>query len=120
MELGRDEKDALNPLLSGGWTGFIFGHGLSNHKEAKAKDSNHLHFLARNFGYGVVLGLNGALINWAVQSISFGAAAPNYWLDRVQSSVQAFNPVFTGEDFTELAGKITVLKAEINKLKEEK
>jgi len=30
LELIRNEKDDWNPLIAGGWTGFIFGHGLSN------------------------------------------------------------------------------------------
>lgn len=29
LELTRNEKDAWNPLIAGGWTGFIFGHGIS-------------------------------------------------------------------------------------------
>lgn len=63
----------------------------------------------------MALGLNGALINWAIQSLSF--TAPKHWLDKVKSGAQVFNPVFTGEDYNELKDKIEALKVEINKLK---
>lgn len=72
-------------------------------------------FLARKFRYGVALGLNGALINWALQYFSFTGM-----FNQAQSSLQIFNPVFAGEDFNALKDKIGELRLEINKLKEEK
>ena len=62
------------------------------------------------------MGLNGALMNWALQS---SLSLPNYF-DQVRKSAEILNPILTDENFKGLKDKMDSLKLDIDKLKEER
>ena len=72
-------------------------------------------FLVKKFRYGLALGLNGALMNWAIQSFTIPKC-----FAKVKSTAEMFNPILTDKNFNELKEKIDLLQFDIDKLRGEK
>ena len=94
LEHVRGVNDGWNPLLAGGWTGFIFGRALG-----------------RSNGRAVAGALNGALLTWLMASVS---------VSKVKGALgeigSILNP-FPTQQQDELLARIALLQSEISSLK---
>lgn len=111
LELVRSEKDSWNPLIAGGWTGFIFGHGISKYTTISRFILANC-FIARNLKFGLGLGLNGALITWALQSFTLPTS-----FDYLKTTTESFNPILSESQSAPLKERIETLKSEISSIK---
>jgi len=69
-------------------------------------------FIAKSLKIGLGLGLNGALINWAIQAFTLPRS-----FHHLESTFELFNPILLEKQSAPLIEKINALKVEISSIK---